>query len=129
MFPKFLFYHFPFPYIIYSTFSIVLIVFPVLLFQCPLFQLLHVICSYQFPVVFPIRCHHMFPILDQLFHSYFFCQMSHSQFSSLLDFFCAFFQFGVTYFTHVMYTNFQVPNFLLVYFFFASSSTCRLILS
>ena len=38
--------------------------------------------------------HHMFPIRDQLFHPCFFCQISHSQFFSLLDCFSAFlFQF------------------------------------
>ena len=59
-----------------------------------------------------------------------FCQMSHSQFSSWL-FLCfpfpiflrihiVFSQFDATYFTHVMYTNCQIPIYLLVCFFFAS---------
>ena len=89
IFPKFLFYHFP--YIIYSTFFIVLIVFPVLLFQCLLFRLLHVIFSNQFPIVFPVRRSLHFPnsrpVISVVF---FFCQMSHSKFSSLLDCFYVF---------------------------------------
>ena len=44
--------HFPFSYIIYSTFFIVLAVFSVLLFQCPFFQLPP---SNQFPAVFPVH--------------------------------------------------------------------------
>ena len=56
--------------------------------------------SFQFSSL-PIG-HHIFPICGQLLHSYFFCQMSHSQFSSFLDCFSAFSQFGATYFTHVM---------------------------
>ena len=64
--------------------------------------------------------HHIFPIRGQLCHAYFFCAMSHSQFSSLLDCFSAFSKFGATYFTHVMYTKYQISNFLLVCFFFTS---------
>ena len=56
-------------------------------------------------------------IRGQLFHSYFFCQMSLSQFSSLLDCFSAFSQFDATFFTHAMHTN--CLNFLVVCFFFA----------
>ena len=81
-----------FPYIMNSKFSIVSIVFPVLLFQCPLFRL-HVILflpiSFQFSSL--SVSHHIFPIRGQLFHSYFFRQMSHSQFFSLLDCFFPFF--------------------------------------
>ena len=90
IFSKFLFYHFLFPYFIYSIFFIVLIVFPGLFFQCPVFRLLHVISS-KFPVVFPDhRSSHLpnsWPVISLVF----FCQMSHSQFSSLLDGFSAFF--------------------------------------
>ena len=58
------------------------------------------------PTSFQLSClsvgHHIFPIRGQLFNSNFFCQMSLSQFSSLLDCFSAFAQ-NATYFAHVMY--------------------------
>ena len=88
IFPKFLFYHFRFPYIIYSTFSI-LIVFPVFRFQCPLFRLPHVISSNQFLVVLPVRRLSIFPNSWPVISLIFFCQISHFQFSSLLDCFSA----------------------------------------
>ena len=65
--------------------------------------------------------HQIFRIRNQLFYSYFFCQMQLFQFSYLLDYFSAFYQFGPTYFTHVVYTNCQISNFLLVCFFLISS--------
>ena len=51
-----------------------------------LFRLPYIISSNQLPVVFPV-CYscHIFPIRVQLLHSYNLYQMSHSQFSSLLD--------------------------------------------
>ena len=131
IFPKFLFYHFPFSYIIYSTFSIVLIVFPVFLFQCPLFRLPHVISSHQFPVVFPIRPSSHFPNSWPVISLVFFLPdvtfpvflsswlFLYFPFPIFLRVRIIFSQFGATYFTHVMYTNCQIPNFLLVCFFFA----------
>ena len=47
IFRKFFFYYLLFPYMVYSAFSIVLIVFPILLFQFPLFRLPGVISSNQ----------------------------------------------------------------------------------
>ena len=89
IFRKLLFYHFPFPYIIYSTPS-----------SWAFFLFFSNVLSSSFPLIFlPISFqlsslsvgHHIFPIPGQLFHSYFFCQMSHFQFSSLFDCFSAFF--------------------------------------
>ena len=76
-----------------------------------LFRLPYIISSNQLPVVFPV-CYscHIFPIRVQLLHSYNLYQMSHSQFSSLLD--C--FPNSVPLITHVMYSNCQIPNFLLI---------------
>ena len=81
IFRKFFFYHFL--YIMYSTFSIVLIVFPVLLFQCLLFRLPHVFSANQFPVLFPDRRSLYFPDSWPFISLLFFFQTSHSQFSSL----------------------------------------------
>ena len=111
---------------IYSTFSIVLIVFPVLLFQCPLFRLPHVISSNQSSLSVG---DHIFPIRGHLFHSYFFSRCHISSFPlyltvSLLSFSnfftdsCRIFPIRCHLFhSYVMYTNCQIPNFLFVCFF------------
>ena len=80
---------------IYSTFSIVLVVFSgSSLPKCPLFRLLYVISSNQFPVVFLARRSSHFPNSWPVILLVFFCQTSLSQFFSLLDCFSAFvFQF------------------------------------
>ena len=73
---------------------LVIIVSPGLLFNV-LFRLPHVISYNQLPVVFPVRrsCR-IFLIRDQIFHSYYLYQMSHSQVSSFLGCFsAALFQF------------------------------------
>ena len=117
----------------YSTFSIVLIVIPVFLFRCPFFQLPHVISSNQFPVVFRVRrslnFSHSWPVISLVF---FLPDVTFSSvFLSSWLFLCfpfpifwririVFLQFCATYFNHVMYTNWQIPNFLLVCFLLAS---------
>ena len=114
MYPKFLFDHFP--NITYSTFFIILIVFPVLLLQRPLFRLPHVISSNQFPVVFPVRRSSHFSnswwVISLVF---LFSDVTFSVFLSSWLFPCfpfpilrmciVFFQFSASCFTHVMYAN------------------------
>ena len=128
---KFISFHFP--YIVYSTFSIILIVFPVLFFQCPLFLLPRVIFSNYFPVVFPVRRSSHFPYSRPVISLVFFLpDVTFPVFLSSWLFLCfsfpvflrihiVFSQFGATYFNHFMYTNCRIPNFLLVCFVFASS--------
>ena len=120
IFPKFIFNHFPFPYIIYSTFSIILIVSPVLLFQCLLFRLPHIISSNQFPVVFPVcrssHCSNSWLVISLVF---FLPDFTFPVFLSSWLFFCFLFPifYGlVSYFPNSVSLTSLIPCTLTVQF-------------